>query len=201
MVRFFGISRLLAALATLFCTKVARADTGKMYLVEHPSSLAEGGLRVPVSYSLWIPPNVRVLRGLIVHQHGAGIIASNSGATGAYDLHWQALAKKWDCALLCPSYHVLNEATDTSAGGSEWWFDPRRGSDQAFLTALQELADQSGHSELTGVPWVLWGTFRRRSMGRNDGGPPPHPRSRGLASFGFGRHVPNARFVCAPDAP
>jgi hypothetical protein len=77
--------------------------------------------------------------------------------TAAYDLHWQALARKWDCALLGPSYHVLNENTDTSPGGSEWWFDPRRGSDQAFLTGLQELANKSHHPELTSVPWALWG--------------------------------------------
>jgi pimeloyl-ACP methyl ester carboxylesterase len=72
-------------------------------------------------------------------------------------LHWQALAKKWDCALLGPSYHVLGEKTDTSPGGSELWFDPRRGSDKVFLKALGELAAKSGHPELQTVPWVLWG--------------------------------------------
>jgi hypothetical protein len=37
---------------------------------------------------------------VIVHQHGAGGQASKGGETAAYDLHWQALAKKWDGALL-----------------------------------------------------------------------------------------------------
>ena len=52
---------------------------------------------------------------------------------------------------------MLNEKTDTSPGGSELWFDPRRGSDKIFLKALSELAAKSGHPELQTVPWVLWG--------------------------------------------
>ena len=60
--------------------------------------------------------------------------------TAAYDLHWQALAKKWDCALLGPSYHVLNDKVDRTPGGSEHWFDVRRGSEKTYLRALDELA-------------------------------------------------------------
>ena len=87
------------------------------------------------------------LRGIIVHQHGAGTTASIEGSTAAYDLHWQALAKKWDCALLGSSYHVPNEKIDLSPGGSEHWFDPRRGSEKTFLKALDEFAAKSGHPE------------------------------------------------------
>ena len=94
---------------------------------------------------------------MIVHQHGAGRNAATHGAMAAYDLQWQALAKKWDCALLGPTYHVLTDATDASPGGSELWFDPRRGSEKAFLKALAELGDKSGHPEMQTVPWALWG--------------------------------------------
>jgi pimeloyl-ACP methyl ester carboxylesterase len=130
---------------------------GRYLQVEYPPSAAADELQVGVTYILWIPDGAPRLRGIIVHQHGAGLIAAEHGATAAYDLHWQALAKKWDCALLGPSYHVLNEKTDTSPGGSELWFDPRRGSDKIFLRALGELAAKSGHPELQTVPWVLWG--------------------------------------------
>src|SRR4029077_3881357 len=58
---------------------------------------------------------------------------------------------------LGPSYHVTHERNDLSPGGSELWFDPRRGSDKAFRKALKDLADKSGHPELTRVPWCLWG--------------------------------------------
>jgi hypothetical protein len=97
------------------------------------------------------------LRGVIVHQHGAGLNAAAHGALAAYDLHWQALAKKWDCALLGSTYHVLNNAIDTSPGGAQLWFDPGMGSDKTFLNALSELASKSGHPELDAVPRVLWG--------------------------------------------
>jgi pimeloyl-ACP methyl ester carboxylesterase len=130
---------------------------GQYVQVKYPASTAAGELQVAVTYTLWIPDGVKTIRGVIVHQHGAGTTASKEGSTAAYDLHWQALAKKWDCALLGPSYHVLNEKTDLTPGGSELWFDPRRGSEKTFLKALGELAAKSGHPELQTVPWALWG--------------------------------------------
>ena len=132
----------------------ARADYVK---VDYPASTAEGELQIAVAYTLWIPEGVPRLRGIIVHQHGAGTTASKEGSTAAYDLHWQALARKWDCALLGPSYHVQNEKVDISPGASELWFDPRRGSEKAFLRALADLAAKSGHPEIQNVPWALWG--------------------------------------------
>src|SRR6266403_1537222 len=65
-----------------------------------------------------IPDNIKTVRAVIVHQHGASIPAAQAGATSAYDLHWQALAKKWNCVLLGPSYHVLNDAIDLTPGGA-----------------------------------------------------------------------------------
>ncbi len=131
--------------------------SGLYFRLDYPASTDPMGLQTPVSYRLWIPDGATQLRGLIVHQHGAGTTASIEGSTGAYDLHWQALAKKWDCALWSSSYHVRNEAVDLTPGGSEHWFDPRRGSEKTFLKALDDFAAKSGHAELANVPWVLWG--------------------------------------------
>ena len=130
---------------------------GRYLEVEYPPSTEAGQLQVGVTYTMWIPDGVARFRCVIVHQHGAGRTAAEKGATAAYDLHWQALAKKWDCALLGPSYHVLTDAIDASPGGSELWFDPRRGSDTTFLKALDELSAQAKHPELATVPWALWG--------------------------------------------
>lgn len=129
---------------------------GRYVQVEYPPSTAANELLVGVTYNLWIPGGAPRLRCVIVHQHGAGGQASK-GETAAYDLHWQALAKKWDCALLGPFYHVLGEKTDTSPGASELSMDPSLGSDKSFLKALEEMSVQSGHPELNTVPWVLWG--------------------------------------------
>jgi pimeloyl-ACP methyl ester carboxylesterase len=135
----------------------SQSGTGQYFRVDYPPSTEEGELAIAVTYTIWIPDGVKRLRGVIVHQHGAGTTASIEGSTAAYDLHWQALAKKWDCALLGPSYHVRHDQNDLSPGGSELWFDPRRGSEKAFLKGLADLARASKHPELEKVPWALWG--------------------------------------------
>lgn len=132
-------------------------SAGRYLQFEYPSSKTAGELQIGVTHTLWIPDGLQTVRAVIVHQHGAGIPAAQSGATSAYDLHWQALAKKWDCVLLGPSYRVLNDAIDLTPGGSELWFDPRQGSDKIFLRALDEFAAKPGHAEIATVPWCLWG--------------------------------------------
>jgi len=151
------IAMLTTFLICIFGCASSANSAGRYVKVDYPASTAPGELQVPVTYTLWIPDGVAQLRGIIVHQHGAGTTASKEGSTAAYDLHWQALARKWDCALLGPSYHVQNEKIDISPGASELWFDPRRGSEKTFLHALADLAAKSDHPEIETVPWALWG--------------------------------------------
>ena len=73
------------------------------YRVRYEGSAQPGELKFAVNYTIWIPGDVKTLRGVIVHQHGCGEGSCKSGLTGAFDLHWQALAKKHDCALLAPA--------------------------------------------------------------------------------------------------
>src|SRR6267142_5712114 len=150
------VFRVAIIVCALGIAQTARG-AGTYSQVQYPASTVADELQVGVTYTIWIPDGVKQLRGVIVHQHCAGTTASKEGSTAAYDLHWQALAKKWDCALFSSSYHVLNEKTDLTPGGSEHWFDPRRGSEQAFLRALHEFAAKSGHPEVETVPWALWG--------------------------------------------
>ena len=63
------------------------------YRVRYEASTSQGELIFPVNYTVWIPPGVKTLRGVVVHQHGCGEGSCSSGLTGAFDLHWQALAK------------------------------------------------------------------------------------------------------------
>jgi hypothetical protein len=133
------------------------SGAGRYLQIVYPPSTTAGELQLGVTYTLWIPDGIQTVRAVIVHQHGASIPAAQAGATSAYDLHWQALAKKWDCVLLGPSYRVLNDAIDLTPGGAELWFDPRQGSDRVFLRALDEFAAKSGHAEIASVPWCLWG--------------------------------------------
>lgn len=121
------------------------------YRVRYEGSTQAGELVIPVNFTVWVPPGVKELRGVIVHQHGCGEGSCKSGLTGAFDLHWQALAKKHACALLSPSYEQSEKAD------CQIWCDPRRGSDAAFQKALADLGTKSGHSEMAKVPWALWG--------------------------------------------
>lgn len=120
------------------------------YQVRYDAS-ETGKLIFPVSYTIWIPDNVHRLRGIVVHQHGCGEGSCSSGLTGAYDLHWQALAKKHDCALLAPAYE------QPQAADCQMWCDPRNGSAVAFNRALADLGRLSSHPELSSIPLALWG--------------------------------------------
>jgi hypothetical protein len=121
------------------------------YRVRYEASTKNGELPYSVNYSIWIPKGVKSLRGVIVHQHGCGEGSCKSGLTGAYDLHWQALARKHECALLSPSYEQPDKAD------CQMWCDPRNGSDAAFQKCLVDLGAKAGHPELAKVPWALWG--------------------------------------------
>ena len=58
------------------------------YRVRYEASEQAGKLPYSVNYTIWIPENVKTLRGVVVHQHGCGEGSCKSGLTGAYDLHW-----------------------------------------------------------------------------------------------------------------
>jgi len=121
------------------------------FRVRYEGSEKEGELVYPATFTVWVPPGVKMLRGVVVHQHGCGEGSCKSGQTGAFDLHWQALAKKYDFALLSPVYEQPDKAD------CQLWCDPRNGSDVAFQRALTDLGTQSSHPELAKVPWALWG--------------------------------------------
>ena len=121
------------------------------YRVRYEASTNVGELVFPANYTAWVPPGVKSLRGVIVHQHGCGEGSCKSGLTGVFDLHWQALARKYDCALLSPVYEQPETAN------CQMWCDPRHGSGATFQRALSDLGNKSGHPELATVPWALWG--------------------------------------------
>ncbi len=106
---------------------------------------APGELYSLAEYRIWIPEGISEVKGIIVHQHGCG----RNGMSMPYDVHWQALAKKWNYALLGTHY----VATDSCAT----WYNPHNGSDRAFADGIRALSAESGHPELNEVPWAIWG--------------------------------------------
>ena len=105
-------------LALLLLPLAALAD-GAKYSVSYPASDKPGELIFPATYNLWLPEGVKKVRGIIVHQHGCGAGSNKSAVTAADDLHWQALARKWDCALMGP---VIGEPDKANC---RMWCDPR----------------------------------------------------------------------------
>lgn len=130
---------------------VTDTSGGKIHHLYYPASSKEGELALAADFYLWIPPGVESVRGIIVHQHGCGDGASKGGATAANDLHWQELAKKWNCALLGSSYEARKGVE------CRVWCDARRGSAERFVQALGDFSKNTGHAEIAEVPWCLWG--------------------------------------------
>lgn len=120
---------------------------GKHYFVSIPPA-GEAKYK-EANFALWIPEGADTLRAVILHQHGCGEPAETAGATATFDLQWQALATKWDCALMGSNYRMATACQD--------WCFPENGSEEAFLKALEQFARDSGQEELARVPWVLWG--------------------------------------------
>src|SRR5258708_1519498 len=53
---------------------------GKSLTVVYPAPTATNELQTAVTYTLWLPAGAALLRGIIVHQHGAGTTASKEGS-------------------------------------------------------------------------------------------------------------------------
>lgn len=143
--------RAIVTILTLATFATPSFAGGKYFEISYPPSERPTELQIGVKYTMWLPDGVKTIRGVIVHQHGCGSGACKGGETAAYDLHWQALAKKWDCALLGPSYQQDDKQN------CRLWCDPRSGSAKVFLRALHELARDSQHPEIEMAPWCLWG--------------------------------------------
>ena len=136
-------------LAALVFASVLRAED--TFTVEYPASDRPGELAVPSTFHVWLPPGTGRIRAVIVHQHGCGDGAENSGETAALDLQWRALAARHGAALLSPHYHAGDRAE------CRLWCDPRNGSGDVFVRALRDLAAKSGRPGLATAPWCLWG--------------------------------------------
>ncbi|WP_459556385.1 alpha/beta hydrolase family protein [Lacunimicrobium album] len=151
------LARLTFCLAALICSTAFAGypplppAEPPYYRVQYEGSTNAGELRFPSSYTIWLPPGVEKIRGIIVHQHGCGEGACIAGQTAAFDLHYQTLAKKHHCALLGPAYQQPEKEA------CQLWCDPRNGSGDRFLQAIDELAEKTGHAELRTVPWAIWG--------------------------------------------
>ncbi len=125
------------------------ANLGGGIVLERTMLPGGGDKFARVDFTIWLPEPGRTVRAVIVHQHGCGNSSATVNPPVARDFHWQALARKHDCALIVPHYTVTGECAE--------WNDPDSGSERALLAALREFGERSGRAELATAPWVLWG--------------------------------------------
>ena len=148
------------------------------YRVRYEASTKPGELSFPVNYTIWIPPGVKTLRGVIVHQHGCGEGSCKSGLTGAYDLHWQALAKKHDCALLVAVLRAAGEGRLPDVVRSAQRLR-RRVSEVPRRSRREVGPSRAGEGAVGAV-----GAQRRRALGRRHGAAASGARRRRVAALG-----------------
>jgi pimeloyl-ACP methyl ester carboxylesterase len=100
-------------------------------------------------YSVFIPEGVTAINGGFIHQHGCTM--EGIGASTAYDIQYQMLAKKWGLAVVGPDIFPKqgHDCFD--------WIKPESGSAQALIKAIEIVGKTSGHPELKDAPWLLWG--------------------------------------------
>jgi len=100
-------------------------------------------------YAVFIPEGVATLRGIFIHQHGCTM--EGVGASTAYDIQYQAFAKKWGLAVIGP------DIFPKQGRNCHDWVGVETGSGDALIKLLSQIAIASGHDELQTIPWLLWG--------------------------------------------
>jgi pimeloyl-ACP methyl ester carboxylesterase len=127
-------------------------DDPKSFLGRGPGQIFEttieplpGEKFVKAVYRIYVPDSELALRGIIIRQHGCG----RNGIDMPHDLQWQVLANKWVFGLLGTFYD--------DGGNCGNWANLDSGSVEAMQRGLAEFATQAARSELTQVPWAIWG--------------------------------------------
>lgn len=133
----------------LFFACIAASHADDSLLLDLIVPPVEGDRYEHAQFSCWLPDAQKPVRAVIIHQHGCTNASPDKHPPITADWHWRALARKHDCALLVPMYHVAKNCDE--------WNDPDSGSERALLAALADFSKQSGRAELKDAPWVLWG--------------------------------------------
>jgi poly(3-hydroxybutyrate) depolymerase len=100
-------------------------------------------------FRLWLPAGVDRVTAVVVLVPGS----NGDGRAMAEDPFWQAFAARQTLGLL--ACRLTDKPHDQ--GFIEAYADVSKGSGDALLHALSDLAGSSGHAELSSAPLFLWG--------------------------------------------
>jgi poly(3-hydroxybutyrate) depolymerase len=100
-------------------------------------------------FRLWLPENIDFVRATLVLVPGS----NSDGRDQVENRLWQSLAEEQHLAVV--AIHMTDKTHEDMF--VEHYVDVRRGSGDAFLTALDQLGKLSGHPEISAAPLLLWG--------------------------------------------
>ncbi|WP_162817888.1 alpha/beta hydrolase [Niabella yanshanensis] len=124
--------------------KVHSIENGKVYIItQTKASYKIDSAR----YAVFIPEGITSINGVLIHQHGCTM--EGRGMATAYDVQYQAFAKKWNLAIVGPDLYAKNNCHD--------WKNPGSGSADALLTTLNQVSVLAKIPSLKNAPWLLWG--------------------------------------------
>lgn len=112
-------------------------------------SVINGNNFQKAAFRLWIGSETQSVTGVIVLVPGS----NGNGRTMVEKAEWQALANKYNMALLAA--HITDQRSENMA--IERYVNVSQGSGQAMLDILNRLADKSGHPEIKKAPLAFWG--------------------------------------------
>ena len=129
-----------------------------MYVQSMPPASAPANIDVTIApganydkadFRLWIPPDVAMLKAVVVLVPGS----NGDGRAQVDDEFWRAFAVKQRVALV--GCRLTDKPHDQ--GFIEYYVNVSQGSGQALLDALGQFAGRVKHPEIATAPLLLWG--------------------------------------------
>ena len=139
----------LAVAASAQKQKPSKVETqilanGKVFIVSQTDA---NYLIDSARYAVFIPEGITEINGVFIHQHGCTM--EGRGMATAFDVQYQAFAKKWNLVIVGPDLYAKKNCHD--------WKNPSSGSASALLKTLKDIGTLTGHLEMAEAPWLLWG--------------------------------------------
>ncbi len=146
--RIGNVIAMCAALSALPLHRaMSQTPTAASATFDH--SIPPGANFDKADFRLWLPPNVKSVRGIALLVPGS----NGDGRAQVIDTVWQAFAVKHQLALV--GVRLTDKPHDQNF--LEDYIKVSQGSGQALLDALAALGATTKHPELATAPMLLWG--------------------------------------------
>ena len=119
------------------------------FAASYDVTMEPGNVYSKAEFRMWMPDGVDKYRGILMLNPGS----NGDGRPQVEDEYWQAFAKKHNFALLgtfLQDHMHVNMMI-------EHYIKVGEGSGKAILDAIDQVAMESGHQELSYAPFLLWG--------------------------------------------